>query len=273
MNAYRKDLIPISVVVTTLNEAKNLPRCLSALRQFDEVVVVDSSPLPSEQERSATIVSDYGRHFISFEWNGKYPKKRQWCLDHIPLKYNRVFFVDADEEVMPELEEEIAHLEWEHAGYLVTGYNVVSGKILRKGPVNKKIALFDCTMMAFPVVNDLDIEGMGEIEGHYQPVFQTSSPCKTLGQLECGLLHYACENRKRWQDRHQSYRLWRKTMEERNAFPEDPSRFRQILKMVLRKIPRKDIFVFIYYFFFRGGFLEGRDNLMLCLEKKRYFRD
>jgi len=40
--AASNPILPVSVVIPVRNEARNLPRCLAALRDFAEVYVVDS---------------------------------------------------------------------------------------------------------------------------------------------------------------------------------------------------------------------------------------
>jgi diguanylate cyclase (GGDEF)-like protein len=68
---------------------------------------------------------------MPFTWSGRYPKKRQWCLDNLSLKHDRVFFVDADEEVTKELAAEIAALDFRSAGYFVPGRYVMNGSALK----------------------------------------------------------------------------------------------------------------------------------------------
>lgn len=160
------DKIPVAAIVTTLNEEKNIARCLASLGRFDEVIVLDSQ----STDKTLDVARSFGVTCISFAWNGQYPKKRQWALENLPLKHERVFFIDADEEATLKLCDEIAALDWAADGYFVRGRYVVNGKVLRFGLQNKKLCLFDRTKMEFPVVDDLDITGMGEIEGHYQPV-------------------------------------------------------------------------------------------------------
>ena len=41
-NAVSSGKLPVSVIVAVRNEAKNLPRCLQALRDVGEVYVIDS---------------------------------------------------------------------------------------------------------------------------------------------------------------------------------------------------------------------------------------
>ena len=40
--------------------------------------------------------------------------------------------------------------------------------------------LYEVITMMFPEVDDLDCPGMGEIEGHYQPVLRTKMRDETL---------------------------------------------------------------------------------------------
>src|SRR5918993_3652383 len=54
--------VPVTVIVPTLQEAKNLPRCLEHLRWADEVVVVDSHSTDGTQE----IADRYGARVLEF---------------------------------------------------------------------------------------------------------------------------------------------------------------------------------------------------------------
>src|SRR5205823_2112576 len=53
---------PVSVVIPTLNEASNLPRCLDHLQWADEVVVVDSGSTDDTKK----IAEAYGAKVIDF---------------------------------------------------------------------------------------------------------------------------------------------------------------------------------------------------------------
>lgn len=85
--------VRVSVVVPVKNEAANLTQCLNSLLDFDDVVVVDSGSTDGTVE----IAASYSRSVVQFEWNGKFPKKRNWALKNIGLKYPWVLFLDADE--------------------------------------------------------------------------------------------------------------------------------------------------------------------------------
>lgn len=259
--------IPVSVIVATRNEEKNIKRCLAAISRFDEVIVVDSHSTDATVE----IAKSLGADSILFSWNGQYPKKRQWCLDTIPLKYDRVLFVDADEEVTNDLADEIASLDWSCAGYYIDGLYVVDGRVLKFGMRNRKLCLLDRRLMEFPVVDDLNIPGMGEIEGHYQPVLKKGAVRPSIRRLASPILHYAFDDMDRWQARHAGYALWEYSMNQNKAYPDDPSSLRQIIKHIYRHIPFKGSLFFAYHYFLKGGFLEGAQNYRLTLHKKKYY--
>ena len=94
--------IPVSVVVMTKNEERNIAKCLKALAEFDEVFVIDSR----STDATCALAASLGAKVVDFQWNGKYPKKNNgaWssCLSH-PV----VLYVDADEEMTPALAREI----------------------------------------------------------------------------------------------------------------------------------------------------------------------
>ncbi len=69
-------MIPVSVVVMTRNEAVNLPHCLPALERFAERFVVDSG----STDGTPDIAAAAGARVVPFQWDGRHPKKKQWCL-------------------------------------------------------------------------------------------------------------------------------------------------------------------------------------------------
>ncbi len=258
--------IPLTVIVTTKNEEKNLPRCLTALERFEEVIVVDSN----SADASAAIARSFGATVVPFSWNGRYPKKRQWCLDTLPLKHDRVFFVDADEEVTPALCDEIAALDWQAAGYFVKGAYVIDGKVLRFGLKNNKLCLFDRRLIKFPIVDDLDIPGMGEIEGHYQPVVKTGV-IPRLGSLKNPLLHHAMEQAARYDARHKDYALWQKSAEQRKILPSDPVHSRRLMKSLFACGRTRSVLAFLHSYVLKAGFLDGGRGMTLAKSRFRYY--
>ncbi len=260
--------IRVTVIITTKNEEQNLAACLEPLRRFDELIVVDSH----SRDRTKEIAKEYGALVCDFDWNGQYPKKRQWVLENIPTKNDRIFFVDADEIVTPELIHEIAALEWTKAGYFVQGQYRFDGQMLGHGLRNNKLVLFDKTKVEFPEVDDLDIEGMGEMEGHYQPVLKQAFQFLPLGQLENPMIHNAFEDAQKWQSRHERYARWEAAMNKRNAWPKDPVPSREKMKQRFRSFPRRDVIAFLYSYIWKRGFLDGKAGFKFALQRAAYYR-
>lgn len=262
-------MIPVSVIVVTRNEEAHIGRCLAALGDFAEVVVVDSGSSDDTQR----LAQAAGAQVVNFEWNGQYPKKRQWCLDHLPLKYDWVFFVDADEIVSDDIVRELQLLfaqEPDCAGYFVRGQYVVNGRRLRFGLQNNKLCLLDRRKMMFPEIDDIGVPGMGEIEGHYQPVFRGGESGK-IGQIyRAEILHFAYD--RDWSGRHQRYAAWERGMNLRNAWPQDPVRWRQVLKQAFRNAPARGPVAFVHSYVLKLGFLDGATGLAMAKDRMRYYR-
>lgn len=261
-------MIFVSVIVTTYNEEKNLPRCLSALKMFDEIIVVDSK----SKDRTCDIAIEYGAQVVSFDWNGQYPKKRQWCLDNLRLKHDRIFFVDADELITPDLIEEIKNLTWLCAGYFVKAKYVWKNKTLSYGLKNNKLVLFDRKKIEFPIVDDLDIEGMGEMEGHYQPVLKKTHQSECLGQLKSTMFHYAYDDEVSWNKRHERYARWEAKMIKCDAYPKDPSVWRNFIKQIFRIVPLRGLIAFLHSYIVKLGFLDGKAGFSFAKTRALYYK-
>ncbi len=258
--------IPVSVLITTKNEERNIERCLSALTDFAQIIVIDSH----SHDNTCEIARDMGAEIVLYQWNGRYPKKRGWCLGNIDIAHDWVFWVDGDEVVTPELIDEIRMLfanKPREAGFFVRGRYIFNGAELRHGLQNNKIALFNHHEMEFPVIDDLDIEAMGEIEGHYQPVLNDGG---VIGQLRSSLLHYAYEDGEAWEERHIRYANWEANMNKRMAWSKDPVIWREILKKYIRRSVFRPYIVFSYSYFMKLGLLDGRAGYEFAISRKNY---
>ena len=262
------DKIPVSVIVVTKNEEESIARCLAALQDFAEIIVVDSH----STDRTCDIARDAGACVVPYEWNGRYPKKRQWCLEVLDIAHDWVFWVDADEVVTLAVIEEIRGIFRDNpqaAGFFVRGQYIWRGMLLKHGLQNNKIALFNRHKMMFPVVDDLDIPGMGEIEGHYQPVCKDGCS-DSIGQIAAPLLHYASEDEARWEARHIRYAQWEAAMTKGERWPDDPVYWRDCLKKLVRRSALRSYLMFFYSYVAKCGFLDGKAGYDFALSRKKY---
>lgn len=90
----------ISACVTTFNEEHNIRRCLESVRWCDEIVVVDSF----STDRTVEICREYTPRVYQHPWQGYIGQKN---YIRSLASHEWILFVDADEEVSPELREEI----------------------------------------------------------------------------------------------------------------------------------------------------------------------
>ena len=94
--------LSISAVVLSHNEAANLPRCLRALRDCAEIVVVDDG----STDDSPRIAAECGARVVVHPF-ASFADQRNWAMDQADLRHDWVLHLDADEVVTPELLAEI----------------------------------------------------------------------------------------------------------------------------------------------------------------------
>lgn len=90
----------ISACLTVGDEEGNIRRCLASLAWVDEIVVVDSF----SKDRTVDICREYTERVYQHEWLGYVGQKE---LIKKMASHPWILFVDADEEVSPELRDEI----------------------------------------------------------------------------------------------------------------------------------------------------------------------
>ena len=90
----------LSVVVLTYNSARTLERCLKSVQFADEILIVDSGSTDETLEIAKIYTSRILHHpYIN------YGKQLNWAIEKV--KGDWILVVDSDEEVTPELAQEI----------------------------------------------------------------------------------------------------------------------------------------------------------------------
>ena len=94
---------PVSVIILTLNEEVNLPKCLESVSGWaDEIIVVDSF----STDKTLEIAKKYGAKVYEHEFENQ-ARQFNWALDNVPIKNDWIFRLDADEWLTEELKNEI----------------------------------------------------------------------------------------------------------------------------------------------------------------------
>jgi len=113
--------VNISACIITLNEERDLPRCLKSIAPVvDEILVIDSG----SKDATTDIAQQFGARVVHQKWLG-YVGQKNFALDE--AAYPWVLSIDADEELSPELANSIAKLKSSStatAGVAPTGYEV-----------------------------------------------------------------------------------------------------------------------------------------------------
>lgn len=126
--------LPISVIILTYNEEKNIEKCLKSVYGWvDEIFVVDSF----STDRTLEIAKKYTDKIFQHEFIN-YSEQRNWAQKNLPLKNEWVFHIDADEWVSEELKEELFNNFKDgefgrYDGFLVPRKTIFYGRWIKHG--------------------------------------------------------------------------------------------------------------------------------------------
>ena len=133
--------VSISVIIITLNEEKNIARCIkSVIEVADEIIIVDCY----STDRTKEICSLYNVKFIEHKFEG-YSEQKNWAIAF--ATYPTILSIDADEELSDRLKQSIkeAKENWAYDGYFFNRLNNYCGKWIRFGSwyPDRKLRLWD----------------------------------------------------------------------------------------------------------------------------------
>jgi len=116
----------LSVIILTKNEEKNIRRCLDSLPKEIELIIVDSG----SQDKTLEIVKNYNAKIFSNKMDDlNFATQRNFIADKASNEW--VLFLDADEELSPELKHNLEYLIDNNEGiigYDIRRWNYVLGK-------------------------------------------------------------------------------------------------------------------------------------------------
>lgn len=158
----------ITAIVLTKNEEKNIEACLKSLSFCDEIIVIDDFSTDATGE----ILKKSKVKFLQRALQGDFSAQRNFALEQ--AKSDWILFIDADERVSPDLQNEITNLQnyESKAAYKIPRRDFWWGTELKYGEV-KKVR----TSGLIRLVK----KGSGAWEGKVHEEFKTN--------LQIGVLH------------------------------------------------------------------------------------
>ncbi len=237
----------LSVVLITQNEEANLPRTLDSVMPLvrdgqGEIIVVDSG----STDRTLEIAGSYGAKLFSEKWKG-FAGQKNSAMEKASGDW--VLQLDADEPLEPELTEEIRTAlveEKDYVGYFIPRKNFFLGRWIKHGGFypDPKLRLIR--------------RGAGKFEEYgAHPTIKVNGP---TAQLKHAMLHYA-------------YPTLRGYIDHMNSYSSQGAGF--AVAQGRRGFNFADIAIrppltFVYNYFIRLGFLDGREGLLLHLYHSVY---
>jgi glycosyltransferase involved in cell wall biosynthesis len=260
--------VPVSFLIPIKNEAKNLPRCLGSIPWAGEIFVVDSKSTDGSEQ----IAESYGAKVVQFDFGGIWPKKKNWSLANLPLRYEWVFILDADEVLPPECRDEINEI--------VTGKNLPVGEPIVGYWINRRfffldkwlkhayfpnwnLRLFKHKLGRYEKLTDI-ATASGDNEVHEHVVVEGKT-----GHLKSLMDHYAFPTVEVFIEKHNRYSNWEarvalsrdrqgKEQEYAAHTPDGVSvDWRRRLKLLANCLPFRPFLRFAYVYIWQKGFLDG----------------
>jgi glycosyltransferase involved in cell wall biosynthesis len=267
--------VPVSVLVPTRNEERNIERCLQGVSWAAQVFVVDSY----STDRTVEIARAKGAHIIPFRWDGHGSRKKNWALDNISWATEWVLVVDADEEVSDPLQEEIAAAianRPEFAAYQIPYQYYFLGRLIKHGAPLHKLILFRHQLARFEQTSVPEVTGY-DVELHEHPVVRGHT-----GKLRSHMIHHDFDDLHHYFDRHNVYSDWeallRTRYRGRDRSGEIKGRIfgsaverRRFVKRLFLSLPGKPVIYFLYSYMLCAGFLDGREGFSFNLLKAFYW--
>lgn len=263
-------MIDVTVVVLTKNEELNLPDCLKSLEGFAKrVMVVDSGSTDKTVEIAKLMGADVFVH--PFE---NYARQFNWALDNGNITTKWTFRLDADERLTPELCQELESMTQEHADDNVNGITMEAwlyfmGRKIKHGCHNKR------KLMLFKT-------GIGRIEDRKMDEHTVLSRGTSV-YAQNRFIHYDFKNMTHWVNKMN----WYATREmqdyyefmagKESGIAESDAAISETRKMKFGFYYKFPMFIrcwllFIYYYIFCLGFLDGKEGFVYHYMYHRWYR-
>ncbi|MGA9753781.1 MAG: glycosyltransferase family 2 protein [Desulfobaccales bacterium] len=256
----------VSVIILTYNEEANIRACLESCRDLtEEIFIVDSF----SSDKTLGIGREYTDKIYQNAWV-HWAHQRNWALDNLPISYEWVLFLDADERLTDGLKQEIVNI---FAGNnpSVEGYHIKRnfyflGRWLKHGGYQADYIL--------RLIKRKQARSIGSGAREYVTVLGK------LGRLKNPMIHEDKKDLAFWIDKHN--KLARLEAEESIRLESQQGLMKQLDYLEKPKIEHsyriwlrdnvwammplfiRPLFYFFYRYIYQLGFLDGKEGLIYC---------
>jgi glycosyltransferase involved in cell wall biosynthesis len=251
-------------MIFTLNESVNLPRCLDSVEWCDDVIVVDSFSTDSTE----AICRQRGVRFVQHEFCG-FGSQRNWALENASPRHEWILILDADERVPAEMVHELSEI-------LSAASPTVGAYRLRRRFHLWGRWLQHSSLYPTWVVRLVHRERVRYVDrGHAE----TQEIRGDVDELHCDLIDENAKGLVDWFERQvryarkdANYEIAEEAKKARymDLWAGDPLLRRAALKHLSHRAPGRAALYFLYSYFLRGGFRDGRDGFVFCLMRAMY---
>jgi glycosyltransferase involved in cell wall biosynthesis len=228
----------ISAVIITMNEEKDIERCLTSLDNIaDEIIVVDSYSTDGTEE----VCKRFNVKFFQHEFTG-FKDQKNYAVSLASHKY--ILSLDADEALSAELQKSILEVKnnIKHDGYYFNRSSNYCGQWIKYSAwyPDRQLRLFRAEKGSWGKIN---------VHESYQMNHDS-----TFGRLKGDLLHWPCKS----QDD-----LWGKVDKYSNIAAQEY--LQSGMKIFFFTPTIHGVWRFILTYIIHLGFLDGRNGYTICL--------
>jgi len=249
--------VPVSLVVPCKNEEANIERCLDSVPWVGEAFVVDSQ----SSDRTVEIAEELGAQAVQFDYQGGWPKKKNWALENLPFSNDWVLILDADECLPAEAEDEIRKIvenpDQPNAGYWINRRYFFMGRPLKHAYFpNWNLRLFKHRIGRYEKITENDTDS-GDHEIHEHVVVEG-----TTGKMNAIMDHHAFPTIESFVEKHNRYSNWEAVVEstckdDPHSLQNDQVKGKRRLRRIFRMLPFRPTLRFLYVYIWQKGFLDG----------------
>jgi glycosyltransferase involved in cell wall biosynthesis len=245
LTEQKKERVPVTVVLLTLNEEFNLPGAIESVHDWaEEIFIVDSC----STDKTVDVALNYGVRIVQRKFTN-YGDQWNWAIEHLPIKTPWILKLDADERLTEELKENISIAL--KTGGACNGYEMILRLWFMGRPLHVRQSALRLWRTGKCRFSDVIVNEHLLIEG-------------PVGKMKGLMEHYDSRDLHHWWDKQNRYTTMEAIMRLRgDALAEQPRLFgsslnrRMLLKKYFFHIPFRYQLLFIHEVIIRGAWRSG----------------